>query len=66
MILIWNHAHGDMYAFPDLAAYEQFARDTEGDDRTVWEDVVYDVGAGGKATDDNNLDNRALCIRVTR
>lgn len=58
MIVVWNYNRGDQYGFADLKAYEDFARETEGNDRTCWEDQVYDVGTGGKAT--NELDLHAL------
>ncbi len=55
MIVVWNYNRGDHYGFADLKAYEAFARETEGDDRTCLEDQVYDVGTGGKATDELDL-----------
>lgn len=63
MIVIWNHAAGDVYGFADLAAYEAFARKTEGQGRTCWDDNVYDVGQGGKAED--ALDLHALKCAIT-
>ena len=66
MILVHNYAHGDLYGFPDLAAYEAFARATEGKNRTCWEDEVYDVGAGGHATSENQLDLHSLKCRIAR
>lgn len=55
MIVVFNYNQGDLYGFADLNAYEAFARETEGNNRTCWEDQVYDVGAGGKAADELDL-----------
>ncbi len=65
MILVHNYPHGDLYAFPDLAAYEAFARSTQGKGRNCWEDEVYDVGTGGQATSENQLDLYELKLRIT-
>ena len=64
MILVHNYPRGDLYGFANLLAYEAFARSTEGVDRTCWEDEVYDVGAGGHATSENQLDLHALKCRI--
>ena len=65
MIVVSNYRRGDCYGFADLAAYEAFARETEGKDRTCWEDQVYDVGAGGQAKAENELDLYNLKSEIT-
>jgi len=47
MIVVWNCLHGQTYGFKDIDAYKDFAVQSEGKDRTCWEDQVFDVGNGG-------------------
>lgn len=56
MVVVWNNHGGDIFAFGSLDEYREFARANEGEDRTCWSDTVYDVGAGGQATPENQVD----------
>lgn len=56
MIVAWNNAGGQIYAFETIEAYKAFATETEGNGRTCWADTVYDIGSGGEATPDKVVD----------
>jgi len=65
MIVVWNSAGGQIYAFETIEAYKAFATETEGNSRTCWADTVYDLGAGGEATDDKVVDMAAFNISIS-
>lgn len=56
MIVVWNNAGGQIYAFETIEAYKAFAAEAEGIERTCWADTVYDLGSGGEATPDKVVD----------
>lgn len=65
MIVVWNNCGGQLYAFEELDEYKAFAKETEGNGRTCWADIVYDLGAGGEATPDKVVDMSSFNISVT-
>lgn len=56
MIVVWSCHDSSVAAFKDLEAYQAFAREHEGKDRTCWDDSVHDVGEGGEATEENKIE----------
>ncbi len=55
MILVWNTTTDVWYSFPSIEAYTEFAIKNEGSSRTALDDILWDVGEGGEATDENQI-----------